>query len=431
MIENKKIFILGLSKEDLEIIKFLVKKGNTVVLKDEDCVLDEKNIDALKEIGVEILSKEKSFDVLDSTFQYLVKYSNISDETLIEKAKELKIEILNEVELVYRLLKDEVSVIALFGTASKVTSILLYEMLTTANKNVYLGEKVGSFLEQIEKEDVVLFEISSHQLENLDKFHPNIVMISDGISLEDKQRMTPLFKNQTKEDVVILNIEDNDAMEVTRNICSTIKYFSDRNIINGSYIEENIIYYYDEKVMNKVEIPLIEDCNYKNIMTAIMAGRNLGVTIEDIVHTLKKFTGTKYFLRMVSNYNGRLFYDIHEESNIDVLKDILNLYHKPLILLLEDVDEEIEFNEFKESMKHVKMLIRFGKNKNRIKEFGDNLMIEVVLVDTLQEAVEKAYMSSSEGDVILFGALLEDTHVEEKNLLEKCILKLGANNENS
>lgn len=431
MIENKKIFILGLSKEDLEIIKFLVKKGNKVVLKDEDCVLDKKNMDALKKIGVEILSKEKSFDVLDNTFQYLVKYSNISDETLIEKAKELKIEILNEVELVYRLLKDEVSVIALFGTASKVTSILLYEMLTTANKNVYLGEKVGSFLEQIEKEDVVLFEISSHRLENLDKFHPNIVMISDDISSEDKQRVMPLFKNQTKEDVVILNIEDNDAMEVTRNICSTIKYFSDRNIINGSYIEEGIIYYYDEKVMNKIEIPLIEDCNYKNIMAAIMAGRNLGVTIEDIVHTLKEFTGTKYFLRMVSNYNGRLFYDVHEESNIDILKSILNLYHKPLILLLEDVDEEIEFNEFKESMKHVKMLICFGKNKNRIKEFGDNLMIEVVLVDTLQEAVEKAYMNSSDGDVILFGTLLEDTHVEEKNLLEKCILKLGENNENS
>ena len=54
------------------------------------------------------------------------------------------------------------------------------------------------------------------------------------------------------------NIEIGDLYEVTdaqkKDIKSTVKYFSSSNEINGCYIKDNAIYYYDEKIIELKDI---------------------------------------------------------------------------------------------------------------------------------------------------------------------------------
>ena len=59
------------------------------------------------------------------------------------------------------------------------------------------------------------------------------------------------------------------------------------------------------------------------------------------------------------------------------------------------MERQQDFNLLKDYMTHVKLIVCYGENKKRIKEFGDKLMIETEVVNNLSEAVNKAYEFAS------------------------------------
>ena len=87
-------------------------------------------------------------------------------------------------------------------------------------------------------------EVSCQQLENLEKFKPNVALMTNlspahidflKSYANYKRVKAKLFKNQTNNEIAILNIENDDVIEETKNINSTIKYFSSKKEINGGY----------------------------------------------------------------------------------------------------------------------------------------------------------------------------------------------------
>lgn len=451
MFENEKVFILGFARSGYEAAKLLAKRGNKVILNDMKEDQDEDKVKELKNLGVEIILGSHPDDILDSSFNYLIKNPGVPiDHKYVLKAKELGIEVINEVEMAYRLLPSDITLIGITGTNGKTTTTtLIYEMIKKSGRKVHLTGNIGyplcGFLDKLEKDDIIVMETSCQQLENLDKFNPNIAVMTnlseahiDFLKSYDnyKRVKSKIFKNHNKDNVAILNIENNDVMEVTKDIKSTVKYFSSKNIINGSYIKDNAIYYYDEKIIDISEIKLVGMHNYENIMAAIMVIKELGLDNNCIIDVLKSFTGVEHRLEFVRNYNDRLFYNDSKATNIKSTQIALSSFDKPTILLLGGMERGQDFYELKEYMSHVKMIVCYGENKNRIKEFGDNLMIETIVVDTVIEAIDNAYESSSNGDIILLSPAsaswdqykcFEDRGTEYK----EHVLKLGENNENN
>ena len=68
-----------------------------------------------------------------------------------------------------------------------------------------------------------------------------------------KRVKAKLFKNQNSDDVAILNIDNQDVLDVTKDIKSTVKYFSSSREINGAYLKDGAIYYYGEKIMDRMK----------------------------------------------------------------------------------------------------------------------------------------------------------------------------------
>ena len=416
MFENEKIFILGFARSGYEAAKFLAKRGNKIVLNDMKEEQDEKKVKVLKELGVDVVLGSHPDDILDSSFKYLIKNPGVPiDHKYVLKARELGVEVINEVEMAYRLMPKDVTLIGITGTNGKTTTTtLIYEMISKSDRRVHLTGNIGyplcGFLDKLEKDDIIVMETSCQQLENLTEFSPNIAVMTnlseahiDFIkSYENYKRVkTKIFQNHTKEDVAILNIENNDVMESTKDIKSTVKYFSSKNEINGAYIKDGAIYYYDEKIIDLSDIRLVGMHNYENIMAAIMVIKELGLDNSCIIDVLKTFTGVEHRLEFVRDYNNRLFYNDSKATNIKSTQIALASFDKPTILLLGGMERGQDFFELKEYMNHVKMIVCYGENKNRVKEFGDTLMIETVVVDRVTEAASKAYENSNEGDVIL------------------------------
>ncbi|MBO5376311.1 MAG: UDP-N-acetylmuramoyl-L-alanine--D-glutamate ligase, partial [Bacilli bacterium] len=349
MFVNNKIFILGMARSGYEAAKLLAKRGNEIVLNDMKVDQDKEKLEELKVLGVNVVLGEHPDDLLDETFDYLIKNPGVPiDHKYVLKARELGIEVINEVEMAYRLMPKDVKLVGITGTNGKTTTTtLIYEMLKKDGRRAHLTGNIGyplcSFLEKLEKDDVIVMETSCQQLENLYEFNPDIAIMTnlseahiDFLKTYDnyKRVKAKIFQNHTKDNIAILNIENDDVLDVTKNIKSTVKYFSSNKEINGAYIKDDAIYYYEEKIIDLSEIRLIGVHNYENIMAAIMVVKELGVSNESIVSLLKEFGGVEHRIEFVKELEGRKFYNDSKATNIKATQIALSSFKTPVILLL-------------------------------------------------------------------------------------------------
>ena len=106
MFENQKILILGFARSGYEAAKVLARRGNKVILNDakKEEELDQDKIQELKDLGVQFVFGSHPDDLLDSSFDYLIKNPGVPiHHKYVLKARELHVEVINEVEMAYRL----------------------------------------------------------------------------------------------------------------------------------------------------------------------------------------------------------------------------------------------------------------------------------------------------------------------------------------
>ena len=416
MFEHQKILILGFARSGYEAAKFLAYRNNEIIINDKKCEQDKDKVEELKKLGVTVILGEHPDNLLDNSFDYLIKNPGVPiDHKYVLKAHELGIEVINEVEMAYRLLPKDVKLVAITGTNGKTTTTtLVYEMLKKANISCHLTGNIGfplcGFLNKLKSGDIIVMETSCQQLENLTQFNPDIAVMTNLSeahidffkSYENYKRVkAKIFQNQTERNIAILNIENNDVLEVTKNIKSTVKYFSSKKEINGCYLKDNAIYYYDEKVVDLSDIRLVGMHNYENIMASIMVVKELGVKNEAIVSLLKEFTAVEHRIEFVKYLNGRIFYNDSKATNIKATQIALSSFNSPIILLLGGMERGQNFNDLKEYVTNVKSIISYGECRDRIKDFANSVNIKVYVVETLDSAVKKAYSLSNEGDIVL------------------------------
>ena len=196
-------------------------------------------------------------------------------------------------------------------------------------------------------------------------------------------------------------MENEEALSLVKDIKSTVKYFSSNSEINGAYIKDNAIYYYDEKVVDLDQIRLIGNHNYENIMAAILAVKEFDVSNEAIRKVLKKFGGVEHRLEFVCEVDGRKFYNDTEATNIKCCQIALSSFQKPIILFLGGYERGQDFNELSNYVQNVKAIMAIGTCRSRVKEFGDKTGIPTYQYEYLKDAFETAWSISKDGDIIL------------------------------
>ncbi len=420
MFENSKILVLGFARSGYEVAKVLIARGNTVIVNDgkEEDKHDLEKIQELRDLGVEFIFGSHPDDLLDNSFQYLIKNPGIPiDHKYVLKAKELGIEVINETEMSYRLLpKDKnIKLIGITGTNGKTTTTtLIYNFMKEDGYRVHLAGNIGyplcSFLDKLEDNDIIVDEISCQQLENVKEYHPHIAVLTNISEAHIefmktyehyKEVKSRIFNNQTSDDIAITNMENEEALTLVKNIKSTVQYFSSKNPINGAYIQDQAIYYYDEKIVDLDQIKLIGNHNYENIMAAILVVKQIGVSNEAIIKVLKDFGGVEHRLEFVCEVDGRKFYNDTEATNIQCCQIALSSFQQPIILFLGGYERGQDFNELSDYVGNVKAIMAIGTCRKRVKDFGDKMGIPTYQYEFLKDAFEMAWSISKEGDIIL------------------------------
>lgn len=419
MFQNQKILILGFARSGYEAAKVLINRGNEVILNDnkKEELLDQDKIKELRELGVQFVFGTHPDDLLDSSFDYLIKNPGVPiHHKYVLKAHELGIEVINEVEMAYRLFPDDIKLIAITGTNGKTTTTsLTYSIVKKAfGDKAFLAGNIGyplsSILNHLKSGDIVVMEVSCQQLENLSSFHPSIAVMTNlspahidffGTYDAYKKVKAKLFSNQTAKDVAILNIENGDVLEETKDILSTTKYFSSKHSINGCYLEGKDIYYYGEKVLSRDDIFIAGIHNVENVMAAIMVAKELDISNDIIVDAVRDFRGVEHRLEYVDTVFGRKFYNDTEATNIKCTQIALSSFDEDTILILGGLERGQDFSELSPFMKHVKCIVGIGECRNRVVDFGNQLGIPTYSYEFLKDAFQKCYQESNPGDVIL------------------------------
>jgi len=415
---GKKIVIIGMGRTGITTARFLGKQGAKVI------VTDEQPIDKWgKEF--EQIATEKWLEIGDYNTRILTGACIVvpspgvppGNDLLVEALKK-NIPVISEIEIAYRFLK--VPVIAVTGTNGKTTTTtLLGEILQYSGKKTFVGGNIGNplieYVEGSQNDDFIVAEISSFQLQWIEKFRPFIAVLLNitcdhinyhGSFAEYRRIKTRVFANQTKADFAILNAADPEQEEMDRIInAQVIKFSSKRVLQKGIFIKKNKIVLRipganeEQYPLSIINLPGLH--NAENVMAAIMAARLCGCSQENIIAAVAAFRGLPHRIEFVGEKNSIKFYDDSKGTNVGSVVRALETFARPVILLLGGRDKDGDFETLKPLLAaKAKKLILFGEARNRIASLIGKDM-PALKKAKLREAVESAYKNAQPGDIIL------------------------------
>lgn len=413
-LKNSKIFVLGMARSGYEVSKYLSKYANKIMVTDAKAQ-DASKVKELENLGVKVVITDKPEELLDDTYEVVIKNPGIKyTNPLIVKANSLNIPVINEVEAASYFFPAGLQVIGVTGSNGKTTTTnLINEILDAAGRKVIMAGNMGipvcSILNDLTSDTILLLEISIQQLCNMQHFKTNVSILTnltpthiDFLDTYENYKNTKkrIFNNHTSDDIAILNLNNADEMDLTKDINSHKIFFSSTNPTDIC-ISDGYITYFGEKIIKLTDIKLQGTHNYENACCAIGAVKHYDVDNTAIIKVLKEFGGVEHRLEYVRTLNNVEYYNDSKATNTVSTTIALKAFNKPTILIMGGLDRGHSFEPLNDYMKNVKLVVCYGQTKNRIEKWADSLNIAVKVVDNLHDATMYANSKALSGDVIL------------------------------
>ncbi|GAA0772090.1 UDP-N-acetylmuramoyl-L-alanine--D-glutamate ligase [Clostridium subterminale] len=418
-IKDKNVAVVGIGVSNIPLIEFLIGLGARVT------AFDKKNIEKLKdvvdkyqckgvkfELGEEYLSNLHGFDVIFKTPSMRI------DGKELTIAKNEGAYITSEMEEFVRYCPAKVYGIT--GSDGKTTTTsLVYSILSAAGFKTWVGGNIGTPLftkiEEISPDDKVVLELSSFQLMTMDT-SPEVALITNlspnHLDMhKDLQEYIDskknIFKYQNKDNLLVLN-EDNDVTRSIEGEESGRLYTFSRNkaVEDGAYYEDGDLFAKGKKVCNKSEVLLKGMYNIENLLAAFALIAD-DVDVKYMREVATTFKGVDHRNEFVRNYRDVEYYNNSIASSPTRTLAGIKAFEKPVVLIAGGRDKKVPFDPLAyEGYPYIKSLILLGEAKDQIKKVFDKLKsekgidIDVHIVNTLEEAVNKAVEISVGGDIV-------------------------------
>ena len=403
-----------MARSGYEVSKYLSKYDNEIIVTDAK-EQDEDKVKELERLGVKVVITDKPEELLDNTYDVVIKNPGIKyTNPLIVKADTLNIPVINEVEAASYFFPEGLQVIGVTGSNGKTTTTnLINEMLKKDGKKVIMAGNMGipvcSVLNDLTSDTILLLEISIQQLCNMNHFKTNVSILTnltpthiDFLDTYENYMNTKkrIFNNHTDKDIAILNLNNEDEINLTRDIKSHKIYFSSTSNTDIC-ITDDYITYFGEKIIKLEDIKLQGTHNYENICCAIGAVKHYGVKNAAIIKVLEDFVGVEHRLEYVRTLNNVMYYNDSKATNTVSTTIALKAFNKPTILIMGGLDRGHSFEPLNDYMKNVKLVVCYGQTKERIEKWAEGLKIPVKVFDNLHDATIAAAKKAAAGDVVL------------------------------
>lgn len=425
-LKNRKVAIIGLGVSNIPLIDYLYNRHAKVT------VFDDRNIEEIpKDIMDKITKYTFEFSFGENSLSKLVGFDIIfrspscmpTKKELLEESKRGAI-ITSEIEMLMEMAPCKV--IGITGSDGKTTTTsLIYAIVKEAGYNAYLGGNIGTplftKLESIKPEDIIVLELSSFQLMNMN-ISPNIAVITNVTpnhlnihsSYEEYiDAKKNIFKNQNEDGIVVLNY-DNEITRKCKNEANgkVVLFSSKEKLDNGIIVDNDVIKECEDKlrkhIINTSDVKLRGVHNYENIAAAIAATKSF-VDMEMQIKAIEEFNGVPHRLEFIRELNGVKWYNDSIGTSPTRTIAGLNSFNEEIILIAGGYDKHLDYEPIaKPIVENVKGLILIGGTAEKIynvvekelKRQGKNL--DIYMCNEFKQTVKIANEIAKRGQIVLF-----------------------------
>ena len=421
-LQGKRVLVFGSGKSGIGAADLLEQVGACPVIYDGNEAVDKEavlhKIEHLK--NTEIYAGELPEEVRKSLDLVVLSPGVPTDIPMVKSFYEQGLPVWGEVELAYRTGKGRV--LAITGTNGKTTTTaLLGKIMQDAEDSVFVVGNIGTpyTSKALEMRDntTTVAEISSFQLETIEEFKPAVSAIlnitEDHLNrhhtMEEYIRVKELItRNQTEDDFCILNYEDPVLREFGKNIVPQTVYFSsERKLDRGIYLEgDQIILKTDKEeipVVRTGDLKLLGKHNFENVMAAVAMAYYAGVSMNSIRKSICEFTAVEHRIEYVTEKNGVVYYNDSKGTNPDAAIKGIQAMDRPTLLIGGGYDKDSAYEEWINAFDgKVRYLVLLGQTREKIAKAAKACGFEdIVMVDSLEEAVHFCAEHANPGDAVL------------------------------
>jgi UDP-N-acetylmuramoylalanine--D-glutamate ligase len=380
-------------------------------------------LNGLSELGLRdeqlILERVPDLDVMKPSL--LVLSPGVSPKLpFIQDAIAKGIPVWSEVELALR--DSRATMIGITGSNGKTTTTtLIGELAKATGKDTIVAGNIGLALcgqvDHLDQNGVIVAELSSFQLEFIDKMRTNIAVFLNvtpdhldrhGTLENYAAAKARILENLTKDDLAILNWDDPIVRKFSETTRARVVYISQKDQLDqGLYFNgEDIVLQentHSIKIIGSDELMLRGRHNIENVMASVAAALELGLGIEKIAEVLRVFQPVKHRQEIVGRFNDILYINDSKGTNPDSSIKALQSYNEPIVLIAGGRNKGLDMTEFLEEAKSkVKSLILVGEASDEMEEIALRLRLpKIIRSSSFEDCVHKAIGEAEPGDVVL------------------------------
>ena len=425
--KNKRILIVGLGKSGIAAFTVLFIEGALLsVYDDRDIEKDDPEL-FMKLRGSSASLHLKGELSAELSWDMIVLSPGVPPALpFIENAKKRGTKVIGEVELAYLLGQGRYA--AVTGTNGKTTTTtLIGEIFAAAGLKTIVAGNIGtpvvSKAVSADTDTWLVTEVSSFQLETIEKFRPKIAVFlnltpdhidrhkSMGSYAEAKAR---IFENQSEDDVLIYNADDElVSLLAEKAPAKKLPFSRGKTLAAGAYICDGMLVFKASENENPValirkdELRIPGAHNLENALAAAAAAFSAGVSPSVTADVLKNFKGVDNRIEFVSEYEGIRFVNDSKGTNPDAaIKAIEAISQGGKILLIAGgYDKDADFTEYVRAAKgKVKKFLLLGATAEKIKNAALNEGFsekDIIMTDGMTEAVRIGFELAEDGDTVL------------------------------
>ena len=357
-----------------------------------------------------VADEREKVDNLPENVAYQTGFSGLEDADLIIRSPSLPPKKINTSGQIWSSTNEffancPATIIGVTGTKGKGTTCsFISSILRAAGKTVHLVGNIGvpalDILLKIEKNDIVVYELSSFQLWDLQKSpHVAVVLMIEPDHLNVHADFNDylaakanIAKSQTADDYVVYNSQNEFSSSIADASLAQKKEYP---------------FVLSDDIISAIRLP--GKHNIDNACAAIAAVKSIlpNVSDDEIKRGLSEFTGLPHRLKFVAEKYGVKYYDDSISTTPGSAIAALKAFVEPKILILGGSDKGADYSELAKEIarQNVRLIIINGANVDEIREVlrEEKVDCEIVQLNMagMKEVAKLAKNKAQSGDVVI------------------------------
>lgn len=310
-------------------------------------------------------------------------------------------------------------IIGVTGTKGKGTTCgLITAILQAAGNTVHLVGNIGKpaldTLNQIKSTDIVVYELSSFQLWDM-QYSPKVAVVlmvePDHLDIHASQKEYIESKANLPR---FQGLSDITVCHPTNKLSNQIAKISQGKIVHygvvddgGAYVKSNNFFVHNQMICSVSDLTIIGQHNVENACAAITAVLSFTSSWSAIARGLKDFTGLPHRLKYLRTLRGVDYYDDNYSTQPEAAIVAIRAIAQPKILIAGGHDKGADFTHLADEIQKsgsVKKILLIGDTANKIKTALERvgfIKTEIIQGKNLKEIVVSAQSYATSGDVVL------------------------------